>query len=193
MGPEVALFFSTHLGYPVHLVHVGTGHRSTMDLLTPKPAPDPYPQRIAFADAAPILLTTQASLADVSSRQGGGESFDMTKFRPNISVDTSDADVDPYDEEFWAEVEVVPNIKDGEDQREVLKLEMTMNTVRCQSINVDYGTGKQMPPEKQIYKKLMKDRRVNPLLPYRPCFGKYGFCKQFGKFFGSDRMESRKG
>lgn len=89
--------------------------------------------------------------------------------------------MDAYDEEFWAEVEI--HSKDGHEGVEVVKLEMTFNTARCQSINVDYKTGKQMPPEKQIYKKMTKDRRINPLLPYKPCFGKYAFCKQFGRFF----------
>lgn len=168
MGPELALFFSTHLGYPVHLVYIGHNQRTTHPGIAP-PTPNPYPQGIAFADAAPILVSTRASLDDVAARQAGG--FDLTKFRPNIFVATPDGAA-PYDEEFWAQVEV------GETP---VQLTMTFNTVRCQSINVDYETGRLMPADQQIYKKLTKDRRINSYFPYRPCFGRYAFCEQFGK------------
>lgn len=94
-------------------------------------------------------------------------------------MDTTSSGVDAYDEELWAEVEVR---KDG-GSGEAVRLDMTFNTPRCTSINVDYATGKAMPPEKQVYKKLMKDRRINPEHPFSPCFGKYGFCEQFGKYY----------
>ncbi|RPB13645.1 hypothetical protein P167DRAFT_534980 [Morchella conica CCBAS932] len=172
MGPEASLFFSTYLKYPAHLVHIGPSHRSTIPTITPSPQ---HPQGISFADVAPILLATDVSLKDVSNR--AGEDFDITKFRPNIYVDTTSSGVDAYDEELWAEVEVR---KDG-GSGEAVRLDMTFNTPRCTSINVDYATGKAMPPEKQVYKKLMKDRRINPEHPFSPCFGKYGFCEQFGQ------------
>lgn len=172
MGPEASLFFSTHLNYPVHLLHIGPSHRSTISSVTPSPQ---HPQGISFADVAPILLATDVSLKDVSDR--AGENFDITKFRPNIYADTTGAGIDAYDEELWAEVEIGAN---GEGN-EAVRLDMTFNTPRCTSINVDYATGKTMPPEKQVYKKLMKDRRINPEHPFSPCFGKYAFCKQFGQ------------
>lgn len=170
MGPEPALFFSTHLGYPVRLVYIGRNQRTIHPAIAPPtPTDTPHPQSIAFADAAPILLSTRASLDDIAARQGGH--FDLTKFRPNIFVDTLDSTA-PFDEEFWAQVEV------GEAP---VKLEMTFNTVRCQSINVDYDTGRLMPSEQQVYKKMTKDRRINPFFPFRPCFGRYAFCEQFGR------------
>lgn len=168
-GSEFALFFSNHLGYPVRLVYIGRNQRSTHPAIAP-PTSTPHPQGIAFADAAPILVSTRASLDDVAARQGG--EFDLTKFRPNIFVATPDG-ATAYDEELWAQVEV------GETP---VRLTMTFNTVRCQSINVDYETGKLMPAGEQIYKKMTKDRRINPYFPLRPCFGRYAFCEQFGRF-----------
>lgn len=164
MGATAALFFSTHLGYPTRLVYIGTGRRSTHPGLTPPG----HQQHITFADAAPLLLTTRASLDDITVRHGSA--FDVTKFRPNIFV-TTPPGAAAYDEEFWAQVEVGSTVV----------LEMTFNTVRCQSLNVDYDTGKLAPPEAQIYKKMTKDRRINPMFPYRPCFGRYAFSSQFGR------------
>ncbi|KAI5919858.1 hypothetical protein F4810DRAFT_462414 [Camillea tinctor] len=42
---------------------------------------------LTFNEAAPFLLTSKASLRDVSARLPKGEDMDMIKFRPNIVVD----------------------------------------------------------------------------------------------------------
>ncbi|KAI1630964.1 hypothetical protein F4809DRAFT_207543 [Biscogniauxia mediterranea] len=42
---------------------------------------------LTFNEAAPFLLTSKASLRDVSARLPKGEAVDMIKFRPNIVVD----------------------------------------------------------------------------------------------------------
>ncbi|CAJ2513554.1 Uu.00g016730.m01.CDS01 [Anthostomella pinea] len=44
---------------------------------------------LTFNECAPFLLTSQASLRDVSARLPEGEAMDMIKFRPNIVVDSS--------------------------------------------------------------------------------------------------------
>lgn len=164
MGEEAATFFSKYLGYTTRLLCIGVdSYRDTNPILTPPG----HLQKIAYPDAAPIMLSTSSSLDNISSRLDDGDEMDITKFRPNIHISTPGADA--FDEEFWVEVDIGGT-----------HLDCSMNTVRCQSINVDYATGEYAPPQKQVYKRMMADRRVNPLLKFKPCFGKYAFCGQEG-------------
>lgn len=48
------------------------------------------------------------------------------------------------------------------------------------SLNVDFNTGGLLPPDRQLYKLLTKDRRVNKKFPAKPCFGKYAFAEPMG-------------
>lgn len=48
------------------------------------------------------------------------------------------------------------------------------------SLNVDFDTGGLLSPEKQLYKLLTKDRRVNKKFPAKPCFGRYAFAEPVG-------------
>ncbi|KAI5820739.1 hypothetical protein BZA77DRAFT_301574 [Pyronema omphalodes] len=181
MGSDVAAFFQKYLSDPSIKLLFIAAPRDPHPILTPSIAGDgliKHPQKIRFMDVAPILLTTSASLSDVTSRlpadsdMVSGGSFDITKFRPNIHI-TVPSDTPAYDEEFWTEIRV------GEKEEEV-KFDCTFNTARCLSINVDYQTGKQAPTEEQIYKKMMKDRRIQPHFNYKPCFGRYCICDRFG-------------
>ncbi|KAI0484732.1 hypothetical protein GGR56DRAFT_39405 [Xylariaceae sp. FL0804] len=45
--------------------------------------------QLAFSEAAPFLVTSAASLRDVSARLPDGEAMQMVRFRPNIVVDSS--------------------------------------------------------------------------------------------------------
>jgi len=165
MGDEYADFFSTALGETnLRFVYIGVS-RAVHPALTP---PN-HPQSTAFADAAPLLLTTTASLNEVSGRLGEGEEMDITKFRPNIHISVP-ASTEPYDEEMWAEVEIGG-----------LLMDCTFNTPRCQSLNVDYETGDYKTGEKMVLKKIMtKDRRVNPMFKFKGCFGRYACCRELG-------------
>lgn len=55
-------------------------------------------QRVSFADGFPVLLTTEASLADLNSRLQ--TPVPMKRFRPNIVMDGAA----PYDEDGWKQV-----------------------------------------------------------------------------------------
>ncbi|KAI0598322.1 hypothetical protein F4775DRAFT_192913 [Biscogniauxia sp. FL1348] len=58
---------------------------------------------LTFNEAAPFLLTSKASLRDVSARLPEGEAMDMIKFRPNIVVDdNSENDTDADNDEYRA-------------------------------------------------------------------------------------------
>lgn len=161
-------------------------------------------ERITFADCAPYLIVSETSLHNVSARvqpSGDGETetgnkeemgggMDITKFRPNIVISGAPA---AFEEDFWAELIVghdtssssstpepapAPTSKSESDEsnNKKISLLLTANCVRCQSINVDYETGKHGTGKYgTILKRLMKDRRVDKGAPYSPVFGRYGF------------------
>ncbi|KAF7136806.1 hypothetical protein CNMCM5793_006324 [Aspergillus hiratsukae] len=133
-------------------------------------------EAITFADTAPYMLTSETSLDELSARFAGDERMDMTKFRPNIVVSGA---ATPFEEDFWAELRV----------GQAARLLLTANCVRCQSINVDYATGKMGTGETgSALKKLMKDRRVDKGAKYSPVFGRYVFLDP-----GSDKVIVRVG
>ncbi|KAJ5802291.1 uncharacterized protein N7503_004741 [Penicillium pulvis] len=120
--------------------------------------------RISFADCAPFLVISQASIDNVSARLPEGEEMDHTKFRPNIVVSGADS---AFEEDFWTELVVGPT---------KARLLLTGNCVRCQSLNVDYQTGSMAEGETgMVLKKLMKDRRVDRGARFSPVFGRYSF------------------
>jgi len=122
----------------------------------------PEGESLTFADVAPYHIVTNTSLDDVSSRLPEGQSMDVRKFRPNIVISNASA---PYDEDFWGELTVAG-----------AKMDLTQNCGRCQSINIDYATGKPATDEKgTILKKMMSDRRVDKGTKYSPVFGRYAF------------------
>ncbi|KAJ5151033.1 uncharacterized protein N7482_010285 [Penicillium canariense] len=121
--------------------------------------------RIGFADCAPFLVISQTSVENVSARLTGGEEMDGTKFRPNIVVSGVES---AFEEDFWAEL--------GVGTGGNVRLLLTGNCVRCQSLNVDFQTGKMGVGESgTVLKKLMKDRRVDKGARFSPVFGRYSF------------------
>lgn len=198
VGDTFADFFSRHLDQRARLLFVGEHKRDV-----PAPALIPkiqqwslaswfgfgreelHPQKqIHFADACPILITTSASEEDARSRfpeSGRGEDV-IRRFRTNIHLGPddsfSDEDQDltnPYIEDTWKRLTIFP----GDSQQEV-SVDCVFRTVRCMSLNVDFNTGGIIEPERQLYKLLTKDRRVNSTFPMKPCFGVYGFLKPTG-------------
>lgn len=192
MGDEYDAWFSECFGFSVRLFYIGDQRRPVLGTFAPQsesseqPAnknkgwlatlsnyvvgtnsddsgPEPY--WLGFSDMAPYLVTTQASLRNVSARfttdkNGGG--VDMLKFRPNIVVD-GEAE---FDEDFWAELTVANRPT----------FTMTKMCNRCTSLNVDYDTGRTAVGEPgTLLKKLMSDRRVDTGHKYSPVFGHYAF------------------
>ncbi|KAJ5668866.1 Molybdenum cofactor sulfurase C-terminal [Penicillium macrosclerotiorum] len=121
--------------------------------------------RITFADCAPYLVISETSVDNVSARLAGDEEMDRTKFRPNIVVSGAER---AFEEDFWAELAIGTTSK--------AQLLLTANCVRCQSLNVDFETGKMGTGEAgSVLKKLMKDRRVDKGARFSPVFGRYSF------------------
>jgi len=182
MGREYNDWFSSCLEYRVIFAYLGrntrqvlmstkSGDRSSTSWMSPLSSYLPttissllpnQAETIGFSDCAPYLVVSDTSLQDVSRRLPEGESMDVEKFRPNLIIEGADA---AWDEDYWAELDF------GD-----AKLDLVHNCVRCQSINIDYESGKPGAGESgKVLKKLQSDRRVDSGAKYSPVFGRYSF------------------
>jgi uncharacterized protein YcbX len=138
---------------------------------------DGVDQGISFADVAPYLVISDKSWENVQKRLPAGEQLDISKFRPNIIVSGAE---EPFEEDFWGDLEIT-NPETGKKAVIVL----TQNCARCNSLNVDYETGKVGEGEAgKVLKKLQTDRRVDKGAKWSPVFGRYGFLKKVDGDFG---------
>ncbi|EXA36668.1 hypothetical protein FOQG_11782 [Fusarium oxysporum f. sp. raphani 54005] len=182
MGDELSQWFSDRLGDEIRLVYIGNESRAVLGSLAPHssdalkkasfteriknilPPLSHPPERLAFNDLAHYLVVTEESNNEVSSRLDEGCSMDITKFRPNIVVRGASK---AFAEDFWGELTFAGGTR----------MPLTANCYRCQSITVDYNTGKTATDDRgTVWKKLNKDRRVDKGAKWSPVFGRYGFC-----------------
>ncbi|KAG9202250.1 hypothetical protein B5807_05683 [Epicoccum nigrum] len=188
MGEKYSKWFTSCFGYEVVLVYIGSDNKrrvifEDMQPLTPDPITAffkknmPFlgrrveklmgirqtePWRIKFQDCAPFLVTSQTSLDDVSARLDG-EKMDMRKFRPNMVLSGAS---EPWQEDYWGKITI----------NQKTELIMAHNCVRCNSINLDYTTGKPgVGPSGEVLKRLQKDRRIDAGAKWSPVFGRYTF------------------
>ncbi|KIW98388.1 uncharacterized protein Z519_00048 [Cladophialophora bantiana CBS 173.52] len=127
---------------------------------------------ISFADVAPYLVISTKSWENAQRRLPENEEMDISKFRPNIIVEGAEED---FEEDYWAEI-LIGGPGDHDDETKGAKIVLTQNCSRCNSLNVDYATGKVGQGESgKILKKLQSDRRVDPGAKWSPVFGRYGF------------------
>lgn len=186
VGDDVAKFFSTHLQADVRLLFIGgTGRREIpgaayvgkrTDALTLALEEGLRPQRIRFADAAPLLVTSTASEHDARMRlppEARNEDI-IQRLRPNIHVDVQDS-LPAYDEDRWSTLTV-----SSEDGSRPVTIKCIFNCVRCLSLNADPDTGNMIPRQRQLYGLLARDRRINPRFPHKPVFGQYAFAGPAG-------------
>ncbi|KAI1342384.1 MOSC domain-containing protein [Xylariaceae sp. FL0016] len=225
MGSKYDTWFSACFGYATTLVYIGDQGR---EVLAHAPPPPPEKQggrwlssitsflpgtsngddtrgkqksQLVFNEAAPFLLTSRASLRDVSARLPGDETMDMMRFRPNIVVDPSlppsppssaspsqgagapsssdhqETLQQPWDEDFWAEVAIHHDAGTTPGASPpATRIALTANCARCISINIDYDAGRPAHGEAgTVLKKLMRDRRVDAGNKWSPIFGRYAF------------------
>ncbi|KAK3374808.1 hypothetical protein B0H63DRAFT_419037 [Podospora didyma] len=147
-------------------------------------AQEPQPEKpwLTFTDVAPLLVTSESSLRDVSARLPANQPMSMYKFRPNVVVDGEGEAA--WAEDFWAELSITAAAAGTQKK---YRLMLTGNCGRCTSLNVDYETGKPAAGELgTVLKKLMKDRRVDPGIKWSPVFGRYAFVARGG---GEDSEE----
>jgi uncharacterized protein YcbX len=112
--------------------------------------------------------------------------MDITKFRPNIVVASSNK---RWDEDLWGEIALGPSSPEP-----YAKTILTSNCPRCISINIDFATGK--PGEGatgEVLKQMQRDRRADKGSKYSPIFGRYGFLVTEGGSVVGDGREIKVG
>lgn len=118
-----------------------------------------------FPDLMPILIGTQSSIDELNSRikaaENGDLTLDVSRFRPNIVV-RGQASA-PWDEDRWKTLRITSSGKT------VTNLDVTQRCARCHVPNVDPETGEEH--KRQPWDTLMKYRRVDKGITYKPCYG----------------------
>ena len=127
-SPAADAWFSDYLGVACRLVQMTDDLTRGVDLDYGQPGDE-----VSFADGFPLLLITEASLADLNSRLD--HPVDMRRFRPNLVVD-GDA---PYAEDEWRRFRV------GEVEFEGVK-----NCSRCVFTTVDPDSGIKSPDKEPL-------------------------------------------
>lgn len=129
-------WLSKILGSPAHLVFMNDTKARPVKAKFGKAG-----DHVSFADGAPVLITTQASLQQLS--EWVGSPVDMTRFRPNLVVPGDQ----PFEEDQWQSVQV------GE-----VVFEVTHACARCVMTQVDQAEGK-LDSHKQPLKALNQYRK----------------------------------
>ncbi len=122
-GTEAAAWFSEFLGLSCRLMF--------MDEEAHRPVAPEYGRQgdvVSFADALPLLMATEACLADLNQRLE--TRLPMSRFRPNLVVD---GDI-PWADDDWLRVRV------GQ-----VEFEVTHPCARCVVTTIDQETGEKSP------------------------------------------------
>ncbi|KAJ5908860.1 Molybdenum cofactor sulfurase C-terminal [Penicillium taxi] len=159
---EVNAPFSAFLGCPVALVYKGPTPRTlkgngAAHILG-------RVQSTGFPDVFPILIASEASLAELNSRlRGVGvDPITIERFRPNIIVRGQT----PWIEDSWKLVQISGSEK---NEQTPLVLDIVARCTRCQVPNVDPDTATKH--KKQPWDMLVSYRRVDEGIKFKPCFG----------------------
>lgn len=118
-GDDAAQWLSAFMGRPTRMVHVPAERARWL--------PSGYgtvDDKVAFADGFPLLLISQASLEDLSTKVG--RPLEMLRFRPNLVVDGCEA----FAEDGWKRIRV------GDMEFRLLK-----GCSRCILTTIDPKTG----------------------------------------------------
>lgn len=113
-----------------------------------------------FADMMPVLVGSMASISELNERllRAGEGEIEIERFRPNIIIRGSE----PWNEDSWKTL----RINDGKSP---LDLDVVCRCLRCQVPNVNPETAEKHP--RQPWDQLMKYRRIDPGLKFKPSFG----------------------
>ena len=116
---DASAWVRSALGFDGAVVWVPTEDSRQVDRRFARPG-----DRVGFADGFPLLLATDASLADLNARLS--EPVTMARFRPNVTVDGDVA----FDEDLWSVLRI------GAALARAAK-----PCARCSVVNVDPATG----------------------------------------------------
>lgn len=127
-GAEADAWFSDYLGLPCRLVRMTDNLVRGVDPDYGRPDDE-----VSFADGFPLLLISEASLADLNQRLDNP--VQMRRFRPNLVVDGEL----PYAEDNWHHLRI------GEVEFEGVK-----NCSRCVFTTIDPDTGLKHPGKEPL-------------------------------------------
>ena len=127
--PEVDQWLSEYLGIDARLVYMPDAAERRIDPIYAKGG-----EIVSFADGFPLLIISEASLADLNARMvdNGGQAIPMNRFRPNLVI----AGCKAYAEDQLGEIVV------GEAVFRAVK-----PCTRCQVTTTDQATGLVRGPE----------------------------------------------
>ncbi|KAL4877543.1 hypothetical protein BJY04DRAFT_209825 [Aspergillus karnatakaensis] len=141
-------------------------------------------QDTGFPDVLPVLIASQASIDELNSRlrKQGHEEITIERFRPNIIVQGEKGK--PWVEDSWKTVRISSS---SGGERKDITFDIVARCGRCQVPNVDPVTAEKH--KNQPWDTLMKYRRVDEGLKYKPCFGMLGVPRGEGGVAVGDRFE----
>lgn len=150
LAPDaVSMTLSNWLAAPVRLVHADD--RTLRDCSSEWAGGG---VRTGFADGYPILVTTTGSLRALNdaTRETGGETFGMDRFRPNIVIDHDE----PFADDRWEAIEIGG-----------IRYDLVKPCARCIMTTQDQMTGERggadpMPAMRRL--RMSADRRVGGVL-----------------------------
>lgn len=131
-GPEAAAWLGSHLGRPARLVRMTEDWERLVD-----PDHAPRAAQTGFADAFPLLVACESSLAELNRclAAAGKPAVPMTRFRPNLVLDGAE----PFAEDGWRTLAV-----DG------VILDLVKPCARCATTTVDQATGEVPDPAEPL-------------------------------------------
>lgn len=146
-GDEAAAWFSAFLGRPLRLVRFDPAHKRESN----REWTGEIEALNRFSDGYPILLISQASLADLNDRlmENGREALPMNRFRPNIVLDG----VGPYEEDYMEALE-------GSGVR----FKPVKPCPRCPIPSIEQGTGEFGPDPLDILSQYRSDERTGGVI-----------------------------
>lgn len=138
-GAAANAWLSSFLGASCHLVRIGEKFLRPVLKAAGRPG-----DRFSFADGAPILAASEASLAALNDRiaEAGGEPIPMDRFRPNLVISGCDA----FAEDTWSALRIGPVV-----------IRQAGRSDRCIMTTTDQRTGER--PSKEPLKTLATFRR----------------------------------
>jgi uncharacterized protein YcbX len=131
-----------------------------------------------FPDLMPILVGNQSSIDELNTRLKADSNFtiDVRRFRPNILV-KGDATA-PWDEDRWKTLRITPKSEAGDKETPII-LDITQRCARCRVPNVHPDTAEEH--KTQPWDALMKYRRIDEGITYKPCYGMLAVPKTVGE------------
>ncbi|KAJ5949195.1 hypothetical protein N7454_000779 [Penicillium verhagenii] len=166
---EINAPFTAFMGRPVALVYKGPTPRVLKGNGAPKLLG--RVQTTGFPDVFPILIASEASLAELNTRLSlkGVDPITVERFRPNIVVRGETA----WSEDSWKLVRITAangsNASNKAMAQAPLDLDIVARCARCQVPNVDPDSANKH--KKQPWDTLVSYRRVDEGIKYKPCFG----------------------